>query len=497
MRTGVFIGIDHGGTTTTALVLDVDCWKRTSTSVSMPKQTPHRGWVEHDPEDFLRTSIAAATGALRKAGLGWQDVLGVGISNQGETSMAWSAKTGYCVGTALSWEDRRTTAMCSALATEGVDALVRDRTGVRLDPYFSASKFKWLIENIDAVKVARGEGTLRLGGTDSYVINRLTNGAVHATDAATASRTALFNLRLARWDDDLLNAFGLESDQLPEVRQTIGDFGVIQHPDVSARGIPITADTVDAHSALFAQGCWDSTMVKATYGTGAFVEVNTGSNLVEPDGNLLVFIAWELGEGIQYTLEGGVFAVGSAIDWVVKAGLLPSAGASAELATSVNDANGVIMVPAFTGLAAPHWEPNARAGLFGLGLDTNPGHIAYALLDGIAFQCAEIVSALEQKLDGQILVLHADGGPTRNHHLMQRQADLLGMPVIVSREPNMTALGVALLAALGTGALTIPDIKTMKMDTRLFEPRIDADQREAFWYEWRRGVELVRHWANP
>lgn len=497
MEHGVFVGIDHGGTTTTALVLDSECRKLASVSVPMPKQTPRHGWVEHDPEAFLRTSVESATSALDEAGRSWRDVRGVGIANQGETSMAWSSETGKCIGPALSWEDRRTADMCAALAEKGVDELIRERTGIRLDPYFSASKFRWLIENIADVKAARNKNALRLGGTDSYVIDRLTGGAVHATDAATGSRTALFNLRQVCWDNDLLNAFDLSGELMPGVRPTAGDFGVITHADVNAKAVPITADAVDAHAALFAQGCWDSTAVKATYGTGAFIEVNTGTAPVEPDGNLPVFIAWELDDGVRYTVEGGVFAVGSAVDWVVGAGWLPSAEASATLAEGVTDAGGVVMVPGFTGLAAPHWESRARACIFGLGLDTEAGHIARALLDGIAFQCADIISALDQKLGGGISVVRADGGPTRNGYLMQRQADLLGMSVSVSLEPDMTALGAALLAGLGAGQFTVDDIAALKKDTTSFEPGIGADERESLWSGWRQSVEMACQWANP
>ena len=422
MESGLYVGIDHGGSTTTALVFDPDVGKLANHSVPMPKRTPRPGWVEHDPEDFLATSIGAATAALQAAGRTWHDVSGVGIANQGETSMAWSAGGRNGLGPAISWEDRRTAAMCDALARDGVGDLIRDRTGILLDPYFSASKFRWLLESIDDVATARADGSLRLGGTDSYVIERLTGGAVHATDAATGSRTALLNLYQARWDPDLLAAFDLDIELLPEVRPTVGDFGVISHPEVDAPTVRITADAVDAHAALFAQGCWDSSVVKATYGTGAFIEVNTRREPVAPDGRLAVFIAWDLGAGVDYTIEGGVFSVGSAIDWAVDVGLLPSAASSSSLAESVLNSGGVVMVPSLAGLSAPYWKTSARACTFGVGLDTGAGHLARALLDGIAFQCAGIVQALDERLGGGLDEVRADGGPTANSYLMQRQA---------------------------------------------------------------------------
>ncbi len=488
MDSGLFLGIDHGGSTTTALLFDTEKGKLASHSVPMPKRMPAIGWVEHDPEAFFETSLAAASGALNAAGRTWADVAGIGFANQGETSMAWDTDTGRGIGPALSWEDKRTGGICAALAAKDVDALVRERTGILLDPYFSASKFKWLIDNIDDVTRTRDAGTLRLGGTETYVIDRLTAGEVHATDAGTASRTALFNLREVRWDADLLSAFDLAESQVPAIRPTCGDFGLARHDSFSGAQVPITADAVDAHAALFAQGCRDSTTVKATYGTGAFIEINTGALPVEPDGNLPVFIAWDIGGAVDYTVEGGVFSVGSAIDWAVRTGLLPSATASSDLAKSVPDAAGVAMAPCLSGLSAPYWETGARGTITGLGLDTEPGHLARALLDGIAFQCADIVRELDAKMNGTVREVRADGGPTRNNYLMQRQADLLGMPVSVSLEPDMTALGAACLAAIGAGQFSVEDIDSMDRKTAVFEPAIGADERESAWAGWRQTV---------
>ncbi len=498
MESGVFIGIDHGGTTTTALVYDPEGRrKRASVSVPMPKRTPAIGWVEHDPEDFLTSGNQAARLALAKAGLAWRDVAAIGIANQGETSMAWSSRTGGPLGPAISWEDRRTADLCACLADQGVDRLIRERTGIHLDPYFSASKFKWLLENDPMVKTTLNKGGVRLGGTDSYVIHRLTGGAVHATNAATASRTALFNLKGVHWDRDLLEAFALSQDQMPEIRPTTGDFGLIRHPAVDSPSVRITADAVDAHAALFAQGCWDATTVKATYGTGAFIEVNTGPDPVVPDGKLPVFVAWDLGGRLDYTLEGGVFSVGAAIDWMVRSGLLPSARDTAALAESVPDSGGVAVVPCFTGLSAPHWQSSARAAILGLGLDTTTGHIARALLDGIAFRCAEVIEALSERLGGTITLVKADGGPTGNGYLMQRQADLLDMPVAVSQEADMTALGAALLAAIGAGSLTLDDVRAQKQATIVYEPQLGADERASLWASWRRSMALIAEQGAP
>lgn len=491
MQSGLFLGIDHGGTTTTALLLDLESRSHRAASVPMPKTTPRSGWVEHDPEDFLRTSLAAAAKALDAAGRHWRDVVGLCIADQGETSMAWARGRSGALAPAISWEDRRTVGICERLAANGLDRLVRERTGILLDPYFSASKFRWLLDNVPDVAEAAKAGTLHFGGTDSYVIDRLTNGATHASDRATASRTALLNIRDVEWDRDLVDGFGLPPAALPTLLPTCADYGTVDRAHTGVPGVRITANAVDAHAALFAQGCRDPGIVKATYGTGAFIESNTGPTMIEPDGKLPVFVAWEIGPAVDYTIEGGVFAVGAAIDWAVRSGLLESAEGSAALARSVPDSGGVVIVPSLTGLSAPHWKPTARACIFGLGLDTGRAHIARALLDGIAFQCADIVQAIAARLDRPVREIRADGGPTRNDFLMQRQADLLGVPVGVSLEPDMTALGAALLAALGAGALTLDDVAQFQPARRPFEPALATDERDSLWHDWRRSVAAV------
>lgn len=480
----------------TALLVDLDKGKMASYSVPMPKQTPRKGWVEHNPDDFFTTSLNAARGALDKANLSWKDVQAMGLANQGETSIAWSSKSGKSIGPAISWEDKRTTEICQQLDNNGVSQLVRERTGILLDPYFSASKFRWLLDHVPEIASAAKNRTLRLGGTDSYVIDKLTRSDVHAIDAGTASRTSLFNLFETKWDGELLKAFGLEEDFLPKIRPTCGDFGLATHADLGGASIPISADAVDAHAALFSQGCRDNSKVKATYGTGAFIEINTGPNPVKPDGLLPVFVAWQIDGQTDYTVEGGVFSVGSAIDWFVNTGLLPSAAASSDLAESVLNAGGVKMLPCFTGLSAPHWQTDTRASIQGLGLDTEPGHIARALLDGIAFQCGEIVHALDKKTGGNVREVRADGGLTKNHYLMQRQADLLAMPISVSQEPDMTALGAAYLAAIGAGGLAQNEIDAISRTSVEYEPMVGEDERQSNWASWNQFVKETIDSAN-
>lgn len=492
MARDLFLGIDHGGTTTTALLLDPDRGKVATASVPMQKRCLPGGLVEHDADDFVATSLAASAQALAAVGATWNDVAAIGIANQGETSMAWSARTGRPMGPAISWEDRRTVGMCEALAGDGVDLLVRERTGLLLDPYFSASKFAWLLANAPGAEEASRSGDIRLGGTDAYTLFHLTGGESHVTETATASRSALLNLRSADWDDDLLAAFGVPRAALPSLRPTTGGLGELRHPGIPARGVEVTANAVDAHAALFAHGCWDSSTAKITYGTGAFIEVNTGSEPVEPDGRLLVLIGWEVEGARDHLLEGGVFSVGSAIDWAVAMGWLPSAAASSDLAETVGPAGALCFVPCLAGLAAPHWRPQARGRLDGLGLDTTPAGLARALLDGIAFQCADVVRALEARMGGTLSGVRADGGPTRNRYLMQRQADLLGIPLEVSDEPDMTALGAAALAAIGAGRMKREGVLAFRPPVRTFEPRMAEDERAVAWEGWQRAISQLR-----
>lgn len=495
MTSGLFLGIDHGGTTTTAILFDPERGKLASHSVPMPKITPGPGLVQHMAEDFTTTSLAASMAALHKAGLEWRDVQAMGIANQGETSMAWSSETGASLGPTLSWEDQRSASICAALG-QPVDDLIRARTGVVLDPYFSAGKFNWLLRNVPEVAAAAKAGTLRMGGSDAFLIGQLTGGEVHATEAGTASRTALFNLRDLVWDEDIATAFGLQTRFLPQVRPSTGHFGLARHESFGGATIPITANAVDAHAALFAQGCKDRSRVKATYGTGAFIEINTGHEMIAPDGNALVLIGWNIIGRPDYMLEAGVLSVGSAIDWAARMGLIPSAAASGDLAQTVPDSGGVSMVPCLAGLSAPYWQPSARGAINGLGLHVQPGHIARALLDGIAFQCADIIRALDARAGGHVTEVLADGGPTKNAYLMQRQADILNTPISVSLETDMTGLGAAMLAAVGAGALTAAEAQSLPIPRQTYHPAISDAARDSLWADWRHAAAATSDFSR-
>ena len=309
---------------------------------------------------------------------------------------------------------------------------------------------------------------------------------------ARHSSTSAGSVGMQIWPTD----FSVDMDSLPEVRTTTGDFGRARHETLPQSGIPITADVVDAHAALFAQACFEPTHVKATFGTGAFIEVNTGTTLVEPDGKLPIFVAWHLGREADYTIEGGVFAVGSAIDWAVRIGLVESASATSAVALSVANAGGTTFVPSFTGIAAPHWMPGAKALMSGAGLDTTAAHIVRALLDGIAFAGTEVIGTLNERIGGSIARIKADGGPSRNAYLMQRYADLCGLPVDASEEKDMTALGAALLAAVGAGQMTLDEVRALSRRVRTYEPRLSSNQAEDEWIQWRRCIGAVGELAK-
>ena len=491
---GLLIGVDHGGSTTTALALGTGGEVLGRHSLPMSRRVPQPGWVEHDPEDFIATSLGAMEGALAASGRRWREVEAVGIANQGETTIAWDSATGRAVGPALSWQDKRTTAHCEELLKAGHDEHVRQATGLPIDPYFSASKIHWLITHSEGARRALARGTLRVGGTDAFLISRLTRGAVHATDVSSASRTSLLNLASLAWDERVAGeVFGVPLDVLPELRPSTGaHFGMMDGPG----RVPIAADVVDAHAALFAQGCINPDVVKVTYGTGAFIEANVGRTPTLPTNGLLPFVAWQVEGETSYSVEGGVFDVGAAVEWLVDMGLLPSAAASETRAASATSGSGVVVVPTFSGMAAPRWQPNARAAILGMGLDTTPADLVSGVLRGIAFSVAEIVDAIADTTHVDTAEVRADGGPTANAFLMQLQADLLGRPLSVSQEPDLTAFGAAAMAGVGAGALTVADAMALAPARVVYEPSLPDEERVAQWSEWRRAVDAVADHAE-
>ncbi|PFG31182.1 FGGY family carbohydrate kinase [Paramicrobacterium agarici] len=488
---GVLIGIDHGGSTTTAVVVSSDGLLLGRASVSTERHTPHPGWVEHSPESFVDGSLAAASRALSSAGLQWSDVAAFGIANQGETSIAWDEATGRPVGPALSWQDKRTSNRCAELRDRGLSSTVERISGLSIDPYFAATKYSWLSKSSDEARASRVRGTLRVGGTDSFLIRCLTGG-VHATDPSTVSRTALMDLDSATWSSELAGLFDVPRSALPEIRPTVGDFGEIAHEDVPVSRLPITASIVDTNASQFLHELWSPTVVKATLGTGAFIETSAGNSPVRPSNGLAPFIGWRIGDDLRYVLEGSVYDVGAAVDWAVDIGLAESAATTSDLAASVDDTAGVILVPAFSGLAAPHWDSEARATICGLSLKANKAHLARALLEGIGLAITEAILLLADTAGHDDPEVAVDGGPSRNKFLMQLLADLLGYPVRAVQEPDITGFGAACLAGLGKGIFTQADLANLRPDSITYSPMTNTAFREDKRRLWRDAVDWVR-----
>lgn len=488
---GVFIGLDHGGSTITAVVVSESGLILSRASEPTRRSTPRPGWVEHQPDEFVDGSLNAAKRALESANLGWRDVGAVGIANQGETSFAWDTRTKSPVGPALSWQDKRTAERCDDLRARGYGDVVQRISGLALDPYFSATKYSWLSISSDEARTARERGTLRLGGTDAYLIDALTGGASHATDTSSVSRTALMDLEGATWSPELLAVFDVPVHALPAIQATTSPFGIINHPEINARDIPISANIVDTNASQFLHEQWTPNAIKATFGTGAFIETAVGVAPVRPDNGLAPFVGWEVGDDRRYVLEGSVYDVGAAVDWAVRMGLAPSAQSTADLAGSVSDSGGVTFVPAFSGLAAPHWNSDARASISGLSLKTGPAEVARALLEGIAMAVSEAVHMLKDTAQHDAVTVKADGGPSQNPFLMQLLADLLGHPVTATQEPDVTGFGAACLAGLSTGAFSLDDIRLLEPNAHTYEPHTNTAYRDAKREDWRRSAEWV------
>lgn len=491
---GVLVGIDHGGSSTKAVIASENGLLLGRAAVPTARRTPHAGWVEHDPEAFVNGSLSAASSALEAAGLSWNDVDAFGIANQGETSIAWDAATGRPVGPALSWQDKRTSERCAELRSQGHAEKVQRISGLSIDPYFAATKYSWLSKASYEARVARERGSLRVGGTDSYLIQSLTGG-IHATDASTVSRTALMDLDTATWSDELLSVFDVPRSSLAEIRPTVGSFGEITHPAVGRSGIPITASIVDTNASQYLHELWSPTVIKATLGTGAFIETSAGNFPARPANGLAPFVGWHVGDDLRYVLEGSVYDVGAAIDWAVSMDLAESAAATAALAASVEDTAGVMVVPAFSGFAAPYWDSQARASISGLSLKASKAHVARALLEGVGMAIAEAIILLAETAGHANPEVAVDGGPSQNPFLMQLLADLLGYPVRAVQEPDITGLGAACLAGLGSGAFTRNDLAELKPQSIIYTPMTNTAYRDEKRGRWRDEVNFIREKA--
>jgi glycerol kinase len=492
----VILAIDQGTTGTTCLVFDAEAQIAGRAYREFTQHFPQPGWVEHDAAEIWDVTRAVAAEALDDAGVGPGGLQAIGITNQRETVCVWDPVTGAPLHRALVWQDRRTAAACDALREAGHEALVRERTGLVLDPYFSGTKIAWLLDNVDGLRERARDGRACFGTIDSWLVFRLTGE--HRTDVSNASRTLLYDIARGDWDDDLLGIVGdVPRAALPEVLPSIGVFGVLRDDALPGHdGVPVTGIAGDQQAALYGQGCLDPGLGKNTYGTGSFVLLNAGEEPPPAPPGLLTTVAWGIGSRTVYALEAAIFVTGAAVQWL-RDGLqiIDTASDTEALAASLDTNDGVYLVPALTGLGSPHWDPYARGTLIGITRGTTRAHVARATLEAIAYQTVDAVRAMEDA-SGQVLEeLRADGGATVNRWLMQFQADVLGVPVAVAEVTETTALGAALLAGVGAGAWTQDDVARRQGDRARYEPAMAAAQRDELLAQWRRAIQRAKGWA--
>jgi glycerol kinase len=490
--TSYVLAIDQGTTSTRAMLFRADTSIAAVAQQEFPQHFPADGEVEHEPEDLWATTLATCRAALRDANANARDVVAIGITNQRETTLLWDRVTGRPVHRAIVWQDRRTTALCEKLRAAGHEAIFTAKTGLLLDPYFSGTKLAWLLTHVPgaADKAARGE--LAFGTVDTYLLWRLTDGKVHATDATNASRTLMFDIHAGRWDDGLLKLLGVPARVLPEVRDSSAAFGVTD-PDLFGGAIPVYGIAGDQHAALIGQACFSPGMLKATYGTGCFALLNTGNTPVRSDNKLLTTIAYRLGGVPTYALEGSIFVAGAAVQWL-RDGLkiVSRAAETGDLAQAADPSQDVILVPAFVGLGAPYWRPEVRGALFGLTRATGPREFAKAALESVCFQTADLLTAMKadwREGESEQKILRVDGGMANSDWTMQRLADLLGSTVDRPQIKETTALGAAYLAGLHAGFFPEPDrfADHWRLEQR-FVPRMDAATRQRKLAGWTSAV---------
>jgi glycerol kinase len=491
------IAIDQGTTSSRAIVFNADGEIVAIRQREFKQHFPKPGWVEHDAEEIWASQRDVAVEARHAAKLQASDVGGIGITNQRETVVVWDRASGKPIHRAIVWQDRRTADVCDRLRAEGREPAIHEKTGLLLDPYFSGTKLGWILDNVQGARAAAEKGQLAFGTIDSWLINRLTGGKVHVTDASNASRTLLMNIHTGDWDDELLSVFGVPRAMLPEIRSSSEVYGEVS--DVSdLAGVRIAGIAGDQQAALFGQACYQLGMAKNTYGTGCFMLMNTAAEAVDSQNRLLTTVAWKLDGALSYALEGGVFVGGAVVQWLRDGlGLIKASADVGPLALSVPDSGDVFFVPAFTGLGAPHWDPYARGAILGITRGTTAAHIARAAVDSIALQVADLADAMRNDASSAIDELRVDGGASVNDGLLQYQADIMQLPVVRPRVTETTALGAAYLAGLAVGAWKRQDeiAQHWQVDRR-FEPKMSADQAASIRARWNEAVQRSLHWAQ-
>ena len=493
---GYVLALDQGTTSSRAILFNEAGGIVAVAQREFQQFYPKAGWVEHDPTEILTSQMSCAVEVLGKAGVRPRDVAAIGITNQRETTIVWDRATGEPVYPAIVWQDRRTAPLCKALEESGAGEMISSKTGLVIDPYFSGTKVAWILDNVAGARQRAERGELAFGTVDSWLIWRLTSGTRHVTDVTNASRTLLYNIVKGEWDAELLRLLKIPESLLPEVVWSSERVAEVT-TTLGLGGIPVAGIAGDQQAALFGQLCWQAGEAKNTYGTGCFLLQNVGTSFVRSKHRLITTIAASAQKRREYALEGSIFIGGAVVQWLRDNMKLIGASADVEaLAASVPDAGGVVFVPAFVGLGAPHWDAHAAGMLIGLRRDTTPGHIARAALEAIAYQVADVLEAVRSETDAPPASLRVDGGAAVNDLLMQFQADILGVPVVRPQVTETTALGAAYLAGLAVGFWGGPeDLRAKREGDRRFEPRMDAGERAERRKTWQRAVERTRSWT--
>jgi glycerol kinase len=488
------LALDQGTTSSRAILFNQSGLPAAVAQREFRQIYPQPGWVEHDPKEILATQRATAREAIR--GVALKDVQGIGIANQRETTIVWDRQTGEPIHNAIVWQDRRTASLCNELKQQGVESLIRDRTGLVVDPYFSGTKIKWLLDNVPGARAKAQAGQLAFGTVDTWLAWHLTGNRTHVTDPSNASRTMLFNIHTGDWDAELMRLLGVPRSMLPDVHPSSHAFGMLPKSEL---GEPLVIAGVagDQQAALFGQGCHQAGMAKNTYGTGCFMLLHTGAQAIDSAAGLLTTACAGL-PGKEFALEGSVFIAGAVVQWLRdEMGFIGNSAEVERLAASVLDSGDVYIVPAFTGLGAPYWDANARGAIVGITRGTSRAHLARAALEAIAFQSADLLEAMQQDAGAPITELRVDGGAAANDLLMQFQADLLGVPVVRPRILETTALGAAYLAGLTTSVWqSRAEIAAQWREAQRFTPRMDRKDAEARMLRWRDAVSRSRGWAS-
>lgn len=497
MHKQFILALDQGTTSSRAVLFDHAGTIVSSAQKEFRQIYPQAGWVEHDPQEIWSTQAGVATEAVTKMGLNGTALAAIGITNQRETTIVWDRATGRPVYNAIVWQDRRTADYCDELKQRGVEKMVRAKTGLPVDAYFSASKIRWILNNVPGARARAERGELAFGTVDSWLIWNFSQHDLHVTDVTNASRTQLFNIHTLEWDDELLALFEIPKNMLPQVCASSEVVGHTRTP-LFASAIPIAGIAGDQHAALFGQMCTRPGMAKNTYGTGCFMVMNTGAQAIESHNNLITTIAWKIGDQVSYALEGSIFIGGAVVQWLRDGlGLIQEAGAIEKLAGQVPDSDGVVIVPAFAGLGAPHWNPYARGAVFGMTRGTTSAHLARAALESIAFQSCDVLTAMQADMRKSIAELRVDGGAASNNLLMQIQADLLQADVVRPHIIETTALGAAYLAGLAVGYWdSIKELEQKwQLERRFLPAGANADLR-ARKTGWERAVKASIAWAD-